>query len=329
MEISCAFPTTLDTPDHIVIAEELGYERAWIYDTPQQSPDVWMTLGLAAVRTSRIGLGPGVLIPTLRHPMVNAAATATLAALAPGRVVIAFGTGFTGRRAMGYGAITWDFMQRYIAAYRGLLHGDVVEWEGAKMQMLHPAGHAPPRPVDVPILIGALGPKGRKIAHDIGDGLFVALGVDEEAKEFDWVSLLFWGTVLDDGESPTAPRAKAAAGPGWALAYHAGYELGGRNAVLEIPGGPDWLAVIDRSAEDQRHLGVHVQHCVGLNDADLAGWDAGGAAMVEQVTVTGTADAVRRRLQEFGEQGVTELVYQPAGTDIRRELERFMATASS
>ena len=176
MEISCAFPTTLDTPDHIVIAEELGYERAWIYDTPQQSPDVWMTLGLAAVRTSRIGLGPGVLIPTLRHPMVNAAATATLAALAPGRVVIAFGTGFTGRRAMGYGAITWDFMQRYIAAYRGLLHGDVVEWEGAKMQMLHPAGHAPPRPVDVPILIGALGPKGRKIALDIGDGLFVALG---------------------------------------------------------------------------------------------------------------------------------------------------------
>jgi hypothetical protein len=77
--------------------------------------------------------------------------------------------------------------------------GDVVEWEGAKMQMLHPAGHAPPRPVDVPILIGALGPKGRKIALDIGDGLFVALGVDEEAKQFDWVSLLFWGTVLDDG----------------------------------------------------------------------------------------------------------------------------------
>jgi 5,10-methylenetetrahydromethanopterin reductase len=98
---------------------------------------------------------------------------------------------------------------------------------------------------------------------------------------------------------------------------------------LEIPGGPDWLAVIDRNPEDQRHLGVHVQHCVGLNDADLAGWDAGGAAMVEQVTVTGTADAVRRRLQEFGDQGVTELVYQPAGTDIRRELERFMATAST
>ena len=79
MEISCAFPTALDSPDHIVLAEELGYDRAWLYDTPQQSTDVWVTLALAAERTERIGLGPGVLVPSLRHPMVNAAATATAA----------------------------------------------------------------------------------------------------------------------------------------------------------------------------------------------------------------------------------------------------------
>src|SRR6188472_2468499 len=153
MEVSCAFPTALDSPDDIALAESLGYERAWVYDTPQQSPDVWMTLALAADRTSRIGLGPGVLIPTLRHPMVNAAGTATLAAMAPGRVVVSFGTGFTGRRAMGYRAIPWSFMEAYIRAFKGLLRGDVVEWEGAKMQMLQPAGSAPPRPIEVPILV--------------------------------------------------------------------------------------------------------------------------------------------------------------------------------
>ena len=60
MEVSCAFPTALHTPGDIALAEELGYDRAWIYDTPQQSPDVWMTLALAAERTERIGLGPGV-----------------------------------------------------------------------------------------------------------------------------------------------------------------------------------------------------------------------------------------------------------------------------
>ena len=141
MEISCAFPTALDSPDHIVLAEELGYDRAWLYDTPQQSTDVWVTLALAAERTERIGLGPGVLVPSLRHPMVNAAATANLEALAPGRVVVAFGTGFTGRRAMGYRAIPWKFMDAYIRAYRDLLRGETIEWEGARMKMLHPPGH--------------------------------------------------------------------------------------------------------------------------------------------------------------------------------------------
>src|SRR3954465_12185142 len=145
--ISCAFAPSLASPEHIAIAEDLGYRRAWVYDTPQQSPDVWMTLARAAERTDRIGLAPGVLVPSLRHPMVNAAATATLAALAPGRVAVSFGTGFTGRRAMGYRAITWSYMDAYIRAFRGLLRGEIVEWEGAQMQMLHPDGHAPARPV--------------------------------------------------------------------------------------------------------------------------------------------------------------------------------------
>jgi 5,10-methylenetetrahydromethanopterin reductase len=325
VEISCAFPTTLSSAADIAVAEELGYDRAWLYDTPQNSPDVWMALALAADRTERIGLGPGVLIPTLRHPMVNAAGTATLVAMAPGRVVVSFGTGFTGRRAMGYRAIPWSYMEAYIHAYRGLLRGEIVEWEGASMQMLHPRGSAPPRPIEVPMLIGALGPKGRAIAHELGDGVYVAVNVDEEVREFDWVALLFWGTVLDDGEPPDSPRVKAAAGPGWALAYHSTYELYGRDAVPAIPGGDAWLASIDRMPEHQRHLAVHVGHCIELNDADSAAWDAGGSALVEQVTVTGTAAQVRQRVDELAASGVTEFVYQPAGDDVRRELERFIA----
>lgn len=129
MKISCASPTTLDSPEQVALAEDLGYDRAWLYDTPQQSPDVWMMLALAAERTERIGLGPGVLVPSLRNPMVNAAATAALVALAPDRVAVAFGTGFTGRRAMGYRAIPWTYMEAYIRAYRGLLRGETVEWK--------------------------------------------------------------------------------------------------------------------------------------------------------------------------------------------------------
>jgi 5,10-methylenetetrahydromethanopterin reductase len=325
MEISCAFPTTLDSPDHVALAEELGYERAWLYDTPQQSPDIWMSLGLAAERTERIGLGPGVLVPSLRHPMVNAAGTAALAAMAPGRVVVGFGTGFTGRRAMGYRAIPWAYMVSYIRAYRALLRGETIEWEGARMRMLHPPGHAAPRPVDVPIIIGALGPKGHGVARELGDGVYVTLSVPEFVREYSWVSYLCWGTVLDEGEDADSERVRAAAGPGLSLAYHGAYEFG--TPLSELPGGDEWQAIIERTAPEERHLAVHNQHCVGLNEADLAAWDAGGRAMLEEATVSGSPDRVRQRLGELAAQGVTEVVFQPCGPDIRRELEVFMDTA--
>ena len=325
MEISCAFPTTLRSHEHIALAEELGFERAWLYDTPQQSPDVWMMLALAAERTERIGLGPGVLVPSLRHPMANAAATAALEGLAPGRVVVSFGTGFTGRRAMGYRAIKWAFMDAYIRAYRGLLRGETIEWEGARMRMLHPDGHAAPRPVDVPVSIAALGPKGAAVARELGDGLYITLALPEFAKEFSWVSYLFWGTVLDDGEEHDAERVRATAGPGLALAYHGAYEFG--SPLEELPGGAEWRAVIERTPAEERHLAVHSQHCVGLNEADAAAWDAGGHAMLEQATMSGTRDQIRERLAALTDVGVTEIVFQPCGPDVRRELEVFMDTA--
>ncbi len=55
-----------------------------------------------------------------------------------------------------------------------------------------------------------------------------------------------------------------------------------------------------------------------------AAWDAGGHAMVEEVTVTGSAEQVRGRVEELVDQGVTEIVYQPCGPDVARELDRFI-----
>jgi 5,10-methylenetetrahydromethanopterin reductase len=313
MDVSVAFPTALDSHENIALAEELGYARAWLYDTPQNSPDVWMALALAAERTSRIGLGPGVLVPSLRHPMVNAAATAMLAALAPGRVQVAFGTGFSGRRAR---------------AYRGLLRGEVVEWEGAQMRMLHPAGHAPPRPIDVPILISALGPKGAEVARELGDGLFATLQLPDFAREFSPVAYLAWGTVLDEGEDPTAERVRLAGGPGTALAWHGAYEFGGEAAVAQLAGGEAWNEVVNRTPEELRHMAVHSGHCVELNEADQAAWDAGGSTLLSSSTLSGTAEQVRGKLDDLAGRGVTEIVFQPCGPDVRRELERFLEVAS-
>ncbi|MCW2649722.1 MAG: flavin-dependent oxidoreductase, F420-dependent methylene-tetrahydromethanopterin reductase, partial [Mycobacterium sp.] len=51
MDLSCAFATSSDSPAHVAIAEELGYERAWLYDSPAVYPDVWMVLSRCAERT--------------------------------------------------------------------------------------------------------------------------------------------------------------------------------------------------------------------------------------------------------------------------------------
>ena len=97
MELSCAFAPRPDLPDLLRLAEELGYRRAWVFDSPALYGDVWMSLARCADATSTIGLGPAVLVPSLRHVVTNAAAIATLEQLAPGRAVAALGTGFTGR----------------------------------------------------------------------------------------------------------------------------------------------------------------------------------------------------------------------------------------
>ena len=88
------------------LAETLGYERVWLFDSPALYGDLWMAVGRVAEATA-IGLGAGVAVPSLRHPMVTASAIATVEDLAPGRLITAFGTGFTARKAMGQPAMKW------------------------------------------------------------------------------------------------------------------------------------------------------------------------------------------------------------------------------
>ena len=325
IDISAAFATTLDTPAHVELAERLGFMRAWLYDTPHQSPDVWMCLAMAAQRTRSIGLGPGVLVPTLRHPMVNAAAAAALEKLAPGRVAVGFGTGHTGRRAMGQPKpIPWDYMLRYVTVFRQLLGGQTVEWEGGALRMLHPAASSPPTPIYIPVYISAVGPRGIDVARRVAEGLIVGAGVPAGASDFSAVAFLGFGTVLDEGEAATDDRVRDAAGPGLLQAFHFAYELGGPPAVMSFPGGNEWLEVVDRTPEVHRHFAVRQDHLMHLNEADTAAWRAGAHELLRTATLSGRADEVRAKVKQLAASGVTELVYHPAG-DIRRELETFAA----
>jgi len=322
LEISCAFPPGPSVVDHIVEAERLGYERAWLFDSPALYGDIWVIAALAAERTSRIGLGPAVLVPNLRHPLTQASAIATLEQLAPGRIVVAIGTGFTGRMAMGQKPLTWASTRRYIEQLRALLRGDKVEVDGAIVQMLHGPDFAPPFPIRTPVVIAANGPKGLAVAREFGDGV-MTIGAGDP--DFAWCSVLAFGTVLDVGESAGSERALAAAGPGLTVVYHAMYE-GDPSSVDALPGGVEWRKSLEEVPESERHLAIHHEHLVTVTERDRPLLDGD---LLQAFTWTGEAAEVRMRIDALAAAGATEILYAPMGPDIPRELRTFMEMASA
>jgi 5,10-methylenetetrahydromethanopterin reductase len=319
LDISCAFATSMATPDHVATAEALGYKRAWLYDSPALYPDVWMILGECARRTSTIEIGPGVAIPSLRHPMVTAAAVATLVELAPGRVNLAIGSGFTGRLTLGQKPLPWSYVREYVQTVVDLLAGKTTSWEGAPIRMMQPEGFGAARPIRIPIILGTGGPKGEAVARELADGVFAT----QPQAGFSRCSVLTFGTVLDSDEDASSERCMAAAGHAGALMYHA---LHLRGAAAQLPKGDVWVAALESFPEDERHLALHEGHLIEPNERDRL------VVTGETLTAFGLArpaSAWRDRVAELEAGGATEVAYQPAGPDIPAELERFMAAAST
>lgn len=321
LTLSCAFATSFESPEHARVAESLGYRRAWFYDSPALYPDVWVSMALAAERTSTIGLGTGVLIPSLRHVAVTAAAIAHLCHLAPGRVTVGIGSGFTGRLTMGQRPLPWGYVRDYVMALRALLRGGTVDWEGGAVRMMQPAGFAPARPIEVPIVIAAAGPKGLAVAREVGDGVFGGGAV--VGAGFDWSVVLQFGTVLADGEDPGSERVLAAAGHGAAVAIHARHEFQG--GAHGLPNGEAWEASLAEVPERERHIALHDLHLIGLNQRDRIIVD--GAFMRSSGAARSPAEW-RDHLAALEARGATEVAYQPAGPDIPGELERFARVAT-
>ncbi len=127
MQFGIAIPTAADSWRLVRRAEELGFSHAWFFDTQMLNADPFVAMAAAAMKTTRIKLGTGVLIPSNRIAPVAATAFASLNKLAPGRIVFGVSTGFTGRRTMGLGAVKLADMEEYIRIVQALWRGETVE----------------------------------------------------------------------------------------------------------------------------------------------------------------------------------------------------------
>lgn len=241
MDFGIAVATAADSWKVVQRAEELGFTHAWFYDTQMLSADCFVAMGAAAMKTSRIRLGTGVLIPSNRIAPVTANAFASLNQLAPGRIDFGVGTGFTGRRAMGLGAIKLAEMEEYIRVVMALLRDETVEatFEGQrrKIRFLNPEIGLINTRDPVALHVSAYGPKGRALAAKLGAGWLNFIGdVDTaitglEGMRQSWTAAgrdtgdlsataFALGCVLKDGEPADSERAMAQAGPRAAVILH-------------------------------------------------------------------------------------------------------------
>lgn len=329
VELSVGLPPTSEVPQHFAYAEALGYTQGYVFDTAFQGDDIWYQLHRAAQATTTLRLGPGVLIPSQRHPLVNAAQTISLHELAPGRVTTSFGTGFSSRAAIGQPPITWSYMEEYVRTYQKLLAGDTATWEGRPLTMLlRGTSWEDVLPLRIPLIMSGMGPKGGAVSRRLGAvGMMSLFQVTPQQQDYDKRVVVVMGTVLDDGESVDSERVRDTAGVVAAVQLHFAWTLQGPEAVLEMPGGREWLEVVNRSPEHLRHLAVHQGHLTRMSDADSAAWAAGSHELLQGNTLTGSTAEVAAAIRRLVDDGATEIQFQPTGPDIPRELERFMAAA--
>ncbi|MGI9616915.1 MAG: LLM class flavin-dependent oxidoreductase [Acidimicrobiales bacterium] len=319
-QISVGFPPGPLALEAADLAEELGYHRFWLYDSAAIWEDVWIHMGLVAARTERMKLGTAVLVPNLRHVMTTASAIATIERMSPGRLTCGFGTGFTARRVLGHGAVTWNVMERYVRQLQALLAGEVVEIDGKPCQMIHHRDMALPRPIQVEMIMSALGPKGQAITRDLADGLMMLGPSDGTWNRF--VQMMH-GTVLESGESPTSERAIEAAGPWWVMLHHSSWEVSPQR-LSAVPGGDDYLDRIAMERDtDQHHLAVHEGHATHITERDRILIDAAHNDFDWGRSWVAEADGIRDRVVAAGAAGAGEIIYNPAGPDPLREIRAF------
>lgn len=318
MKISCGLVPGPEAADLAVAAEGLGYERVFVFDSAPLWEDTFVHLALIAERTRKIGLGTAVLIPTQRHVMTMASAIATIARLAPDRLVCCFGTGFTARRCLGQPPMKLADFMTYLKQLRALLAGETVTVDGKPARMMHWKGLALDRPINVPLWISAFGPKGQELARDFADGLIgMAEGHGSSVAGLPLANFIS-GTVLDAGEEPKDPRPVAAVGPWRVSRYHMAYERGPELAD-KLPGGAQWRTQLEAEGPvEEAHLRVHEGHVTHIAPRD--------EQLIPHMNfkgLIGSAAQIRDEVQAMANQGFSEVIYSPAGPDQQRELETF------
>ena len=335
MQFGIAIPTDADSWRVVRRAEELGFARAWFYDTQMLSADPFVAMAAAAMKTTKIRLGTGVLIPSNRLAPVTANAFASLNKLAPGRIDFGVGTGFTGRRAMGLGAVKLADMEEYVRVVMALLRGETVEAEIENkkrlIRLLNPELGLINTRDQIPLYIAASGPRARSLTSKLGAGWIATAGdVDggvaamadmrerwQAAGRVDPLDavVLTGGAILEEGEPADSPRAVAQAGPRAAMLLHRAADAALAGLPMMAPMPPAVAESVAGYVELARkftpqgahYLENHRGHLMFVKPEERRFVTA---ELIRRTTFTATEKELKERIAALADAGYTEIALQ-------------------
>ena len=266
--------------------EAEGVERVWVIDSQLAMKDVYAGLVVAALKTSRIGLGTGVTNAVTRHPTVTANAIAAVAEISGGRAILGLGAGDSALYGIGLKPQKVAEVEEAIAFFRTHLEATTPIYLAVSQQrMCELAGRA----ADGAIVMGPAQPDmvRRQVEWIRSSG--------PHNKHFEIALIAPTSTDIEDVRSWASTQARL-------LSHHK--ELS--------PSLARFSDEIKRSAESYdyaEHLSTHADHSAAVSDE-----------LVRTLGVVGTADECAARLRELRSAGIDRFIFPLAG---RGRIERW------
>ena len=319
-------PSLREQVELVRYAEQRGFESAWTCET-RLVRDAMTPLAAFSQATSRIKLATGVVNNWTRTTGLMAMTLATLDELSGGRIMLGIGAywdplarnqGVRRRRNL-------SAMREYVTVVRRLLEMETVTLDGevVKVQDLRlDLGDGMVRePIDVPIYIGATGPRMMELAGEIADAIFhnffTSVSYLRQSLERAERGAARVGRSIEDIDMPHM----------LAVAMSDDAEAA-RNIARH-----DVTMYLGQQPHIGKASGVPEEVIQNVHDA-MGGWPpkAGGieAAMslvgddiVDLLCAAGTPQMCRERVQEYVDAGASYPVLCPLTPNIREVIDAF------
>jgi len=300
---------------YAIQSEKRGFDNLWITDH-YNNRNVYVTLAVTAMHTKEIIFGPGVTNPFLVNPIMTTQSLASLDELAPGRVVLGMGAGdkttlaSTGIEAKKQLSAVVDS----IAIFKAMLEGKSVDYEGNVFKVTGTKFNFKPRG-QIPIYIGAQGPKMLATAGKIGDGVLINAS---HPKDMDYAVSQIKKGVNEAGKNISDVDVTAYT----SFSVHKKLEKAIKAAspvvAFIVAGSPN--IILERHELDLAKADT-IRGALKKGDFGTA-FGSVTPEMIEAFSIAGTPDMCNQKITRLLKSGITQFVVgSPIGPNVRKSID--------